>query len=62
MCKIVEYLASAIDDSVIMCDEIINAVDSVSTNGPVNVMSTVSTNLHKKSKIYNWLLYPKQFY
>ena len=30
-----------------MCDEIINAADSVSTNGS-NVMNAVSTNFHKE--------------
>ena len=40
-CKKVEYLASTIDDSVITCDEIINAADRVSTNIPTDVTSTV---------------------
>ena len=33
-----------------MCDEIINAAACVSKNESVNVMSTVSTNFHKKVK------------
>ena len=38
-------LGSIIDNSVIMCGEIINAADNVSANAPTNVMSTVSTNV-----------------
>ena len=52
-----EYLASSIDDSIIMCDEIINAVDSILTNGidikntkSTNVMSIVSITSHEKSE------------
>ena len=47
-CKNGERLASAIDDSVITCDDIINAADSLSTNVPENVMSTASINFHNK--------------
>ena len=32
-CENVEYLISSIDDSMIMCDDIINAADSVSKKG-----------------------------
>ena len=39
-CENVEYLTSTIDSSAIMCDEIIN--------GSANVMSTASSNFHKK--------------
>ena len=39
-----EYLASSIDDSVIMCDEIINAVDSILTN-VIDIKNTMSTNV-----------------
>ena len=46
-----KYLASIIDDSVITCDKIINAPDSVSTNMPTNVMSSASINFHNKRKI-----------
>ena len=35
-----------------MCDEIINAADTVSTNGSANVMSTVSSNFHNKKVRY----------
>ena len=48
ICENVEYLTSTIDNSVIMCDEIINAKDSVSTTTSANAMRTVSTNFHKK--------------
>ena len=47
-CENVEYLTSTIDDSVIMCDEIVNAADSVSKNWSAIVVSTV---------FINWLLY-----
>ena len=40
------YLGSIVDGSVIMCDKIINAADSVSKN----VTSTVSTNFYNKKK------------
>ena len=52
-----KYLKSIADNSVIVCDEILNAADSASTNTtstnvtntlPTNVMSTVSRNLHNK--------------
>ena len=43
-----KYLGSIIDDSVITCDEIIKATDSVSTN----VASTVSTNFYNKEVRY----------
>ena len=39
-CENVEYLASATDDSMITCDEI--------KNQAANVVSTESTNFHKK--------------
>ena len=44
-CENGEYLGSIINDSVITCDEIINAADSVSANVPANDTSTVSTNV-----------------
>ena len=44
----VEYLASIIDDSVIICDEIIIVADSVSTN----VTSTVLANFDNKKVRY----------
>ena len=49
-----------------MCDEIVNATDSVSTNGLPNVMSTVSTKalshlffptIIRKSKFAFMILY-----
>ena len=43
-----EYLGSSTGNSVITFDEIINAADSVSVSGSVNVTSTVSTNFNKK--------------
>ena len=46
-CENFEYLTSAIDNSVIMCDEIINAADSTSKNGLANVTSTVSKKFLK---------------
>ena len=51
-CKNGEYLASSIDDSVMMCDEIVNAEDNISTNVPTYVMSTVSTNSYNKKVRY----------
>ena len=46
-CENFEYLTSAIDDSVISCDEIINAADSALKNGSANVVSTVSKKFLK---------------
>ena len=46
-CESVEYLISAIDDSVITCDELINAADSALNKGLANFMTTVSINFHK---------------
>ena len=40
-CQNGKYVVSIIDNSVITCDEIINAAGSVSTNVPANVMRTV---------------------
>ena len=58
-CENVDYLASTIDDSVIMCDEIKNAVDCVSTNVTYitntirsNVMKTVSINSNDEKVRY----------
>ena len=47
-CENGEYLgnSSSIDDSMIMCNEILIAADSVSTDGSANVMSTASTNFY----------------
>ena len=50
-CENGEYLGSIIDDSVITCDDIINAADSVSTNIPTNVTKTVSTNVTSTASI-----------
>ena len=56
-CEKTNYLASAIGDSVITCDEIINAADSASTNVP-DVTSIASINFHSKKVRYsNRLLY-----
>ena len=46
-----KYLASTIQDSVITCDEIINAAYSVSTNVPKNVMSCASINVTSAAPI-----------
>ena len=43
-----KYLGSIIDDSVITCHEIINTVDSVSTN----VINTVPTYFYNKKVRY----------
>ena len=40
----VKYLENIIDDSVITCDKILNAADSVSAN----ITSAVSTNFYNK--------------
>ena len=42
------HIVAKIDNSVITCDEIINAADSVSTNVLTNLMSTASINFHNK--------------
>ena len=42
-----KYLGNIIEDSTIMCDEIRNAENFVSTN----VTSTVSTKFYQKSKV-----------
>ena len=47
-CENAEYLTSTIEDSTIMCDDVINVEYSVSTNGSANVISTVSTIFIKK--------------
>ena len=49
ICENSKYLGSIIDNSVITCDEIINATDSVSTN----ITTTVSTNFYSKKLRYN---------
>ena len=43
-----EYIASSIDDSVITFDEIVNVADSLYTNVPTNLISTVSQFRIKK--------------
>ena len=43
-----KYLKSVADDSKIVCDEIINVADNVSTN----VLSTVSVNFYNKKVRY----------
>ena len=52
-----KYLANSIYDPVIMCDEIVNAADSVSTNVAnnisANVMSTVSINSDNEKVIFS---------
>ena len=49
-----EYLIGeySIDDSVITCNKVVNAVYSVSTNGLANVMSTASKNFQIKKVRY----------
>ena len=41
-CEDFEYLASIAEDSVITCDEIINAADSISTNVPTDCVDKFS--------------------
>ena len=41
ICKNNRYLKSIVDDSVIVCNEIINVIDSV----PINGTNTISTNV-----------------
>ena len=57
ICEIIRYLKSIVDDSVIMCNEIISVTNISSTNVtntlPVNVMSTVSINSDHKKKDIN---------
>ena len=70
ICKNSRYLKSISDDSVIVCDVIINVTDSVSKNVtstiptnvtntiPLNVMCTVPINSHNKKLRYKYgLLY-----
>ena len=42
-----KYLGNIIEDSTTMCDEIINAVNFVSTN----ITSSLSTKFYKKGKV-----------
>ena len=51
ICENGKYLGIVIDDSVIMCVEIINAADVVSKNVPANVISIVSTNVMSTTPI-----------
>ena len=62
ICQNSRYLRSVVDDSVIVCDEIINATNSASVNMENTlskyVISTMSLNSYnKRSKIWNGLLY-----
>ena len=52
LCENGECLASTIDDSVIRCDEIRNAADSISTNRLANIKSTVLRNFNNKKLRY----------
>ena len=49
ICEYFKYLKSIADNSVIVCDEFINATDSLSTNVkniiPTNVANAISTNV-----------------
>ena len=47
-CENIEYLTSTIDNSVVMCHEIISAADSVLENGSADGTIIVLTNFHKK--------------
>ena len=51
-CENGKYLGSNINDSVIMCDELIKTADSVSVNVPTNIMSTVSGNVTGTASIH----------
>ena len=44
ICENIEYLAATINDSVIICYEIINGADSVLTN-TTNITNTISANV-----------------
>ena len=56
ICKNSRYFKSAVDNSVIVCDQIINVIESVSTNVTntisTNVTSTVSINSNDNKKRY----------
>ena len=56
ICKNGEYSASTIDDSVLTCDAIVNAEDSVLANGSANVMSTVLTYFHNNKENIKWIV------
>ena len=61
ICENSKYLKSIVENSVIICDEIVIVTDSVSTNETnmisTNVMSTVSINSFDKKVRYIDLLY-----
>ena len=48
----IKNLASSIEDSVAMCDEIVNNADSLSPNVPTNFKSIVLTNFHSNKVRY----------
>ena len=50
-CENSKYLKSTIEDLVIMFDEIIHVVDSISRNAPTNITCTVSTNFRDRNVI-----------
>ena len=49
-----EYLASTIDNSVVTCEEIINAANTVSTNVSANGTCTVPINATNAASINFW--------
>ena len=58
-CENGEYLANCIDDFALMCDSIVNAADSITTNGSVKVMNSIPTNFRNKKvrfKMDCWIL------
>ena len=65
ICEKSRYLKNIVDDSVIVCDKIINVIDSASTNVtnniPANVTNTVSKNSDDTKVIYKmdyYILHP----
>ena len=61
VCENSKYLKSIVDTSVTKCDEIIIAIDNVSTKKTntitTNLMSTASINCHKKKVIDCYILH-----
>ena len=52
ICENSRHLESILDDSVIVCDEIINVAESVSTN-VTNTIPTVATNTMPRNVVSN---------
>ena len=56
ICENNKYLKSIVNDSVIVCDEIINVTGSVSTNG-LSALSKISDNKNVRYKMSCYILH-----